>query len=821
LLGVISAIDNDQNVDISGFRMSGRTTLLRRLGKHFSSLKREVINVAGRPMVSDAPLSAAGLAGLRGDTPFAVAEEIGVRVGDGLGVILVDDWDYVDRETWSALVHVHQERGLPIVVSRGVNRRAAAPFSLPGVARPRIFEMPTYDVRTLGDAINMKFGYALDAHALSRVAALSCGSPGVASVLVASAEEAGLLEVADGRAHMSGLSLWTDGATAVAEALLASVTDEQRTSLEKLSVLGPVDLGTAVAAVGEDMIAELSDLELLRLMPDGTGAARLSLRSALLDEYFLHHPNGVRLALLTPRHVEKISAPVAPPTTMALLSDSYVSSHRAEMEARRAWTTQPGIDTAAALVEALISANAPSDAIEEVLQASSQMTGSPEEIVRWEMLNLRQGIYGRGHVETAVARIAEHARNDPSLFGFYRAAVSLANFVMGVDPELDQLPTNMDGLLPGTDQMIGWAKMYVLVLSGRIEEAREVRATLGEKAAFGVNAFVIISMLTVADGDFAVLAEEIAERFTIAKARSQWHDLAALTYLSGLNVGFYGGKRTAQAHLKELHTLGAPVSNPMTHQGLVCGWTIAFRGTGIEPPPEFAVAPPHPYRSAFPGSHPEWNRALVLMEEGKPEEAAGVATSLADEQWDKGHRLAAALAYQLAAVCDPKPERIGPLGTRVATLGAPGLDGISAWLGVLCQGDLPAAEEMLSLFEQHSLHPTTGASWEVVGKLWEKRGDRIRAAAAYERSETVQHRRAPAKLSAGATDAEDGPTADHGWSRREREVVRYIIAGRTNQEIADALNLSVRTVESHVARAMRKASVGNRSELRRKVNAVS
>lgn len=50
-------------------------------------------------------------------------------------------------------------------------------------------------------------------------------------------------------------------------------------------------------------------------------------------------------------------------------------------------------------------------------------------------------------------------------------------------------------------------------------------------------------------------------------------------------------------------------------------------------------------------------------------------------------------------------------------------------------------------------------------------------------------------------------------SNREHEVVRLAAAGRTNTEIAEALALSRRTVESHLYRAYGKLGVRNRSEL--------
>ena len=56
--------------------------------------------------------------------------------------------------------------------------------------------------------------------------------------------------------------------------------------------------------------------------------------------------------------------------------------------------------------------------------------------------------------------------------------------------------------------------------------------------------------------------------------------------------------------------------------------------------------------------------------------------------------------------------------------------------------------------------------------------------------------------------AEEDPLSD-----REREVLRLLALGHTNQEIAQALFLSVRTVETHRAHIMQKLRISTRAEL--------
>lgn len=54
--------------------------------------------------------------------------------------------------------------------------------------------------------------------------------------------------------------------------------------------------------------------------------------------------------------------------------------------------------------------------------------------------------------------------------------------------------------------------------------------------------------------------------------------------------------------------------------------------------------------------------------------------------------------------------------------------------------------------------------------------------------------------------------ADH-LSAREQEVIEHLSAGSTNREIAEALNVAVRTVEVHRARVIEKMGASNSAEL--------
>jgi non-specific serine/threonine protein kinase len=64
-------------------------------------------------------------------------------------------------------------------------------------------------------------------------------------------------------------------------------------------------------------------------------------------------------------------------------------------------------------------------------------------------------------------------------------------------------------------------------------------------------------------------------------------------------------------------------------------------------------------------------------------------------------------------------------------------------------------------------------------------------------------------LAAGASN----PWAGMGVTPREADVLRLVIEGRPNKEVAARLQLSARTVEKHVESLLRKTGARSRTEL--------
>jgi two-component system response regulator NreC len=85
----------------------------------------------------------------------------------------------------------------------------------------------------------------------------------------------------------------------------------------------------------------------------------------------------------------------------------------------------------------------------------------------------------------------------------------------------------------------------------------------------------------------------------------------------------------------------------------------------------------------------------------------------------------------------------------------------------------------------------------------------VRAVAA---GESYVHPALGAKLLAAEAEERRRAEADP-LSDREREVLRLLALGHTNQEIAGMLYISVRTAETHRAHIMQKLRLSSRAEL--------
>ena len=117
----------------------------------------------------------------------------------------------------------------------------------------------------------------------------------------------------------------------------------------------------------------------------------------------------------------------------------------------------------------------------------------------------------------------------------------------------------------------------------------------------------------------------------------------------------------------------------------------------------------------------------------------------------------------------------------------------------------PALEDAADLYRESGLAYEAAQALRALAGVLRAGGQEDAAVAAEADARAVLARLGAAPARSGHARDRDALTA------REREVLRLLAQGRSNDEIAAALFLSVRTVESHVAAAYRKIGVGGRT----------
>jgi DNA-binding CsgD family transcriptional regulator len=284
------------------------------------------------------------------------------------------------------------------------------------------------------------------------------------------------------------------------------------------------------------------------------------------------------------------------------------------------------------------------------------------------------------------------------------------------------------------------------------------------------------------------------------------HRLAAVALRRGRPAT---ATRRAHASIEDLER-----SDPFRELPLACSYVVM--GEAMQRYAHAARAALEAYEAALgdtavPSSfwRPEATaRAMLLAAEGETSRATVTLLEAAEAR--EGYPLDQALLLHEAFRAGAPPETVaGALDRAAASSDAP----LTAALSQLVAA--AAARDGRALTESAQALAEIGA-W-----LWAAEGAALAADAFEHEGREDSARRALALSSHLLESCEDvwSPLlADLGLARveltrREREIVSLAANGATNAEIAERLVLSVRTVESHLYRAMRKLGATTRQEL--------
>ncbi|OBK52579.1 hypothetical protein A5655_21730 [Mycobacterium sp. 1081908.1] len=318
---------------------------------------------------------------------------------------------------------------------------------------------------------------------------------------------------------------------------------------------------------------------------------------------------------------------------------------------------------------------------------------------------------------------------------------------------------------------------FALIAAGRIPEALEVaerncRAQREEPAAIRALAREILGMVTLAAGDLdaalrdlpKAIDEKAADNFNVVNSFHRFHLLRAQALARSGDADAAGrALNSARAHRHPAYVY------VISTELLTEAWLASARSRPTE-------ARRLARRAAeFAREHDQHAREVWCLQTAVQFDDTEAAERLAQlAEHVEGPRAAVAARYAAAVRADDAGE----------------LDWASAEFELM--GDMLAAADAAG--QAATAHRRAGRG-----------GSAMTAAARAHRLATV---------CGGATSpAIEAASFAPPFSNREREIAVLVAQGLTNREIAEAVSLSVRTVESHIYRASGKAGVSGRSAL--------
>ncbi len=369
--------------------------------------------------------------------------------------------------------------------------------------------------------------------------------------------------------------------------------------------------------------------------------------------------------------------------------------------------------------------------------------------------------------------------------------------------------------LPVVGAEIAWALTQIAADAGRTTEAVGVADSGYKVATRSLDAPQMRFNIADAEVSALLLAGKVADAHDVAeRTRRQAADLPGAAQLLGAAVAGRAALGAGQLHsacsLLEQASEGLSASHPI-------GWgyrysvprTIAFAMRGSTDEAAAALAALDRVRRRFRSLDHELSlaRAWLAAGQGAVSEAIAVVLAAAERARSTGRFAAEVLCLQTATqfgdrTCASRLRELesvveGPRVGLAARFAAALHDRDAAELFSLSEefermGDLIAAVD-------------SAAHAALAYRHQDKRGSALSCST---RADALANKCGGARTPALRQASETLPLTD-----REAEIVMLIGEGLSNRAVADRLTLSVRTVESHIYRAMSKTGTTSREEL--------
>lgn len=812
------------NVEVVGTKRSGRSTFLAKLDADLTAAGFNTVFIRGISALSAQPLAALQVSSLpigrvprTGTVTLAVvAEQLAELVG-GKSVILIDDWDDLDDLTRGVVQAVRQRSGVPVAISKRMDRHAGAE---PEISPSFEIELGPVRFAELEAALEEKLGGPVVSSLVNEVFVQSGGHIGIAMSLVDSAVKG--LHSREGRRAWSGTGdLYNPSLRGSFAALLAGLTPIARGMLGLFSLADRVPLRVAREVADWEVIEELEARGFIKIF--GRTEPVIVVHPPVLSTFLrdeMSESRRVRLGewVAAQDGFEAASSGTLEITpmwdqvsTFASVADGHTRSQK--FEAQRIWEADPSPLNAARYIGILLWDSTGEPDYDEVIRrtpepdrASISLSGAGYLIARASWL-----AYRVGDLDAAIGLLREVAGQKNEGGRMALAKIVQLQAMLGTIPDgYERLLVSSEGSPAVVNDMLALARAMVCVVRGSTSEARKNLADISIAPAglIPLQMEFLEKLLDLYEGHIQEVAGfartkflQAVEGLDIPIMRAYgWLACMALLYLDdwdGLEEILSPALGVGNTALPGVFQLG--ILNTAVLVALVRDDACLARRY-IAEMDQMKVTD-----GGLLHQQRDLARARLLVHEGSVSESARLLRSAGDRLWARGARVAAVQCYLFSQEVSFHPELLGQDRERFSQVDGHLLAVDTGHFTAMVDRDVNKLVQLADELEAMGLPGWTMSTLENVLDFQPAAEDDAAAAALELRVRDLK-RRVPAVFQLRSHRRFLGVRV----SDREWDFIREVVTGASNREIADRLSVSVRTVESSVARIAKKLEVRGR-----------
>ncbi|QIK62907.1 hypothetical protein G7068_06615 [Leucobacter viscericola] len=819
------------SIDIVGAHLSGRTSFLKELGRRLDSVGLDYLFISGIEDFQDHPFGTLMASGLfaPNDANVTVSraiEALSNQLGDGRAVILVDNWNDLDDLSRGVIQSVSAQRNVPVASTRlsvpAPRSRAAEKHS--AAARSRLLiEMKPVSSDDLALILRDYLGGAVDASLGARIFSKSGGNIGLAIKLADSAVTHKRI-LSEGTAWRVKHDLWNPALLGVIEDFLTGLTPTAQDALEVLALSGVRELPAATKLVGWDMLEELESHSFLK-MYSAQDQNLLTLSPPLIVEYFRRSPATLRRLRQEQLIEHKLGCAIPHASAEHQAADALESDAEQDamftriireqaksraLEAAERWQHDPTADSCVAYVKALAKTDASMLDIESALYATPA-TGSlaaQAELVRlraeWRACTLNDLDGALADLEASRDQLGEYERCVDAY------AVTLESMLRSVPEDFEARLTPSPGLVAPVEDKLGRTLALVLSITGRFDEAKDAYDRTVQAITTGNDP--LLNYILFGQGHVQQAHARSAEGFEHALAELDLEGCHAhAVVLSGILIpdGRFTELKRILATILSAGGSARFLAEWSTQQSLEVSAAVLALHQGrpktalahLEAADEFGLEGPFQAQSS------QWAAAQLMIQQGEQASAAELLWEESIHLWRRNAKPAAVYGMLRSIEISPSPQRLALTQTKLKTIQSPSLSAYFDYLLLVQENRYNNTAEVAAKLLDTMQTALALSSYRAAADHFRKAGDTERTEAMNEALAKLK------KQHSEVSDAGMGQAPHPSLTPRELQVAWLVAFGRSNQEIAEELTLSVRTVETHVHKIMKKTNAKTRLQV--------